>query len=148
VYSDYPNSNTELVRLTQLGKVSKSWMVRFRANGSRNGWPLCPSSSKPSGYWQGIQNSCLRSILKFYLEKLEQDWSSRLHLYLCILARVCKWNGKQKMASKWLLTVWLPFQKINAFDYRTGNRVIIIIGPGRHFSGIQMFLTYSDVLFF
>jgi hypothetical protein len=35
-----------------------------------------------------MQSSCLRSVLKFYLEKQEQDWSSRLHLYLCILTQV------------------------------------------------------------
>jgi hypothetical protein len=35
----------------------------------------------------GMQSSWMRLILKFYLEKQEQDWTLKLYLYLCILTQ-------------------------------------------------------------
>jgi hypothetical protein len=54
-----------------------------------------------------MQSSCLRSMLKFYLEKQVQDWTSRSHLYLCTLGLVLSSAQKKVSREDKILCSWL-----------------------------------------
>jgi hypothetical protein len=88
-----------------------------------------------------MQSSCLRLILKFYLEKQEQDWTWRSYLYLYILTQMS--NGvfldttirlpnqfsiksgqfptRQKISNSYIIVIYLMTARPYFFNFKTSK---------------------------